>query len=257
MNKTYDKVLEKMLAVDPALGEAILLHALKTAGTTPDDVTPQEMEQAYQLHLEKTLNKYPRDSKVKAVRNTINALNAGMMSGKEEARSAAKGSESIGEGHVTTTLYAQPNKEEPHLILNMLKEGKYEAGSLWGIHSVLRFTQVGESFYDAMVASSRKVMLKLDDFSQLEDYKAWVVSLSSRDLSVTLSSVRYRPFASFPAAFYIRVKLDGDAAMARKIVDRVVDRLGYVPYNMNDWAAFNKKTGTDEAAVKRDWGKLM
>jgi hypothetical protein len=36
-----------------------------------------------------------------------------------------------------------------------------------------------------------------------------------------------------------------------------VDHLTYVPYNMNDWNAFEKKTGHKEARLKTAWGKFL
>ena len=86
MNDVYKQVLEKIEAVDPALGEAILKRALTIVGTTPEDVTPEEMQEAYDQHLEKTLKKYPPSREVKAVLNTIQAMNSELLAGRKEGR---------------------------------------------------------------------------------------------------------------------------------------------------------------------------
>lgn len=257
MNETYQKVLEKMEDVDPALGQAILDRALKTVGTTPDDVTPREMMEAYKQHLQKVLTKYPSSPAVKAVKKTIVSMTAHDFGDKSEAKSAAAGSKKLPTGHITEVLYAQPNAEEPNLILSKLKEGQYETGKVWGLATVLRFTTIGEAFWNSLNRISSKTMIKLDDYSQLEDYKAWTISLITKDLSVGLQSIRYRPFANFPAAFYVKITLDGEAEVAKNAMDKVVDEIGYVPYNMNDWDAFEKKTGLTESSVKASWGKFM
>ena len=258
MNETYNRVLEKMQDVDPGLGQAILNQALKTAGTTPDDVSPEEMKQAYDDHLKMVLKKYDDTVKIKAVRTTIMTLNSEVVKGSGAAKSAATGSrKTLPKGKITETLYAQPNSEEPNLILNKLKDGTYEEGSVWGLSSVLRFTKVGEVYYQALQQVGSNTVIQLDDYSQLEDYKAWTMSLMSKDLSVTLKSIRYRPFANFPAAFFIQIKLDGDSEVARRVVQDVVYRLSYVPYNFNDWAAMEKKTGQTEKSIKKAWGRFL
>jgi HEPN domain-containing protein len=179
MNGIYDKVLRKLEALDPSLGEAILKQALKAAGTTPDEVTASEMKQAYELHLKGVLNKYPDSPKVKAVRNTINTLGNEGFAHRDEARTAAENGEKLKEGRITEELYAQPNGEEPLLLMPKLKAGEYEEGTLWGLASVLRFTTVGGAFWCALNKRSTRTLIKLEDFSQLEYYKAWTVSLIS------------------------------------------------------------------------------
>jgi hypothetical protein len=257
MNTVYKKVLSKMEAVDPALGKAILDQGLKTVGCTPDDVTPQEMREVYEEHLKGVLKKYPESREVKAVFNIIQSMTSEDFAGVDEAKIAALKAEKLPDGHITETLYSQPTAEEPNLILGKLKEGVYEAGSAWGLSTVLRFTNVGGAFWDILKRGSPKTILKLEDYSQLEDYKAWEISINAKDLSISLKSIRYRPFANFPAAFYIECRLDGESKMACKVVRGVVDAIGYVPYNMNDWTAFEKKTQVTENTVKKNWGKFL
>ncbi len=150
-------------------------------------------------------------------------------------------------------LYSQPVEEGPYVVISKLKRGIYEECNKLSRHSFIRFTDLGLAALYAAREMESTALVRLENASHLEEDKSWEVAIKLSGFRVQLKCRRYKDFGSFPGSFFISIQLMGKKEKISQYLQKLTGLLRPNPYEMRDWGAFIKKTGTVRAYIVNTW----
>ncbi len=153
---------------------------------------------------------------------------------------------------VTARLYAQPHAMEPTLSQAALRAGCYrETGRF---EKKLLFTDIGAALWAILSNTDTDDAATIEPLSLGDEMINWDIRISTADLDIVLRCMRLeRAFWRVPRDALLVIDLDGARHAITTNLTALCQRLGYAPWEFNNWPLFERTTGCGRYDAPDAW----
>jgi len=147
-------------------------------------------------------------------------------------------------------LIAQPRNFKPFLT-SEIEKGIFKTvesgskGKIW-------FTDIGENIWKTALEMDKAAVIVAKKKGRFSTQRQWEASVFTKGLEILCTSEKYKGTLGGVHNYFIHLRFKGNIKVITKFIKKFVPKLGYEPWEMDDWGEFgrwfNKKIelpGTD------------
>ena len=151
------------------------------------------------------------------------------------------------------TLFAQPNKDEPFIVLSRDIEPSYTI--VQNLQGSKCLTDMGASLFDSIRTLDNGVKVRGEDLGN-ERY-LWKMTFYGAGCEVVATPVRFKAQEPACMGYALQITATGSSAAMSNVFQTLLLNIKRNPFDITDWDAFTNKTGVSRDTVVNTWNNAM